>query len=65
MDISKTFRERNTITSAKIWKFSFRNRFDYIRKVQSTDVNGEYLKNGQESLISKTPKNPKIDLFNY
>jgi hypothetical protein len=62
MDISKTFRERNTITSAKIWKFSFRNRF---RKVQSTDVNGEYLKNGQESLISKTPKNPKIDLFNY
>jgi hypothetical protein len=32
-------------------------------QAQSTDVNGEYLKNGQESLISKTSKKTKKRSF--
>ena len=65
MDVSKTFTKRNTLHLQKFGNFPVEIDLTTSDKVQSTDVNGEYLKNGQESLISKTPKNPKIDLFNY
>jgi hypothetical protein len=59
MDVSKTFRKRDTFTSAKIGIFPVEIDLTTTDAAQSIDVNGEKSKNAQKSLNSKIPNKTK------
>jgi hypothetical protein len=63
MDVSKTFRKRDTFTSAKFGIFPVEIDLTTTDAAQSTELNREKPKNAHKSLNSKIPKKPtKISL---